>query len=156
VEGQLAKGLDSPLQIGDLNPGLQPEVRTMGTLWWPMVYGRIPTNATDARRVRADARTYDQAVGFFGEYVSLDCGEAECDATNQAWILGADARLASDGQPMAKLPSLSMHAGLSCVASDARGDFDLTRCGTWDAYALWLSVRLRPSMPPALPWDHLR
>ena len=156
VTGQLAGAVTEQLMVGDLQPGLQPEVRTMGTLWWPSVAGRIAPNATGARRVRAEARALDRVAGLFGEYVSVDCGGNACTALEQAWVLGADARATFDGQPMATIPAISLATGLSCVASNSTGAFDIAQCADWDAYALWLTLRIQPGVPPAYPSELVR
>ena len=156
ITGQLAGAATEQLMVGDLQPGLQPAVRTMGTLWWPSVAGRIAPNATGARRVRAEARALDRVAGLFGEYVSVDCGANACTALEQAWVLGADARATFDGQPMATIPAISLATGLSCVASNSTGAFDIAQCADWDAYALWLTLRIQPGIPPAYPSELVR
>ncbi len=151
ARAQLAGGLDTPLQIGDLSPELQPEVRTIGTLWWPTVYGSLPSVVTGARSYRADLRTLDRILGAYGELVQVECGTLPCDSTDQVTVLGLDVHVPIDAQPIGTVPAAVLETGLACAATDTTGAVDLSRCGDWDAYAFWLSARIVPGAPPAYP-----
>ena len=151
ASGRWAAAQEGPLLMGDVAPALLPEVRSIGTLWWPSLSGSLPTVVEGVRHTRADLRFADRAVGLFGELAWLDCPADTCDAPDRASALGIDARIGTGAQPIATIPGVSFTGGLSCQTTGPDGTFDITSCGSFDAYAAWLSVRMTPGSPPAYP-----
>jgi len=151
ASGQWAGSLDDRLAVGDMKPELQPDVRTLGTVWWPTLYGSLPAGTSGAQRARTDLRSFGQVVGLFGEMAWLDCAAGPCDAPDRVHVLGIDAQAGSQAQPIGTIPGVRFETGLACHATQADGTFNLKQCQDWEQYAIWFSVRLEPGQPPAYP-----
>ena len=138
---QHATASGEALDIRPIQPGIQPDLRSTGMVWWRSLPPDILL--TEARRARGDVRFMGDMLGLYGESVlSSDDG---------AWtFLGFDVDAGMNAQPIAAVPAIRGTAGLACQVGDP-SSFDVKACGSKDAWSAWLSVKVEPGRPPAYP-----
>ena len=138
---QQATALGEPLDIRPIQPGVQPDLRTTGVLWWRSLPPGL--GLTDASKVRGDLRFLGDMFGLYGESVrSRDLG-------SWTWA-GLDLDAGVDAQPIAALPAIRGAVGVACEVGTPDG-FNVKACASDEAWSAWLSVKVEPGRPPAYP-----
>ncbi len=148
AEGEWVTGQD--FTAGTIRSGLQPEIRSMGTPWWPTLPADVGS-LDNAIRARGQARFAQEAIGVYGELLDVTTCAACTPVDAPLWFLGADLRTGTGAIPIAGVPALSLSGGLACSISETDGSIDVKRCKEGAAWSSWLTIRVEPGRTPEYP-----
>ncbi len=154
VEAERAGALEGEVPVGLLEPGIQPRLRTAGSVWWPQIPDATASSA--ASRARAEARFASGILGVWVERAELaECAPGCLSAFpegDQSWTVAALDVIADTGaQPIGKVPGLRATIGVACTLAAPGSELSVQQCDDAASWTAWLGVRLEPARPPAYP-----